>query len=59
MTDASDASDDLKGGWKDRFLDAIKHLHEAIDLIEDIDSEMLLSGQLKDRVDTILVHRRS
>jgi hypothetical protein len=45
--------------WQARFLDAVKELHKALDVIEAIDSEIVLQGQLKDLVDEILMHRRS
>jgi len=43
--------------WKFACLTALKQLHEALDVIEAIDSECLLPPQLKDLVDEALAHR--
>ncbi len=45
--------------WKLNCLSALKLLHEALDVIEAIDSECLLPGQLKDMVDIALAPRRN
>lgn len=45
--------------WKSHCLAALRQLHEALDVIEAIDSECLLPGQLKDMVDAVLAPRRS
>lgn len=47
-----------RNDWKLHCLTAIKQLHEALDVIEAIDSECLLPGQLKDMVDAVLAPRR-
>lgn len=45
--------------WKLAWAETNKLLHEALDVIEAIDSECLLPGQLKDMVDAVLAPRRS
>jgi hypothetical protein len=44
--------------YKSCFFDTLKMLHEALDVIEDIDSECLLPPQLQDLVDVALAPRR-
>ena len=43
--------------WKAAFFAVLKQLHEALDVIEAIDSECLLTGQIKDMVDVSLQYR--
>lgn len=48
-----------RNDWKSNCLCALKLLHEALDVIEAIDSECLLPGQLKEMVDAALAPRRN
>ena len=46
-----------KVNWESACHAALKQLHEALDVIEAIDSECLLPPQLKDLVDAVLAPR--
>jgi hypothetical protein len=45
--------------WKSHCLAALQQLHEALDVIETIESECLLPPQLQDMVDVVLAPRLS
>lgn len=45
--------------YKVCFFDTLKMLHEALDVIEAIDSECLIPGHLKDLADAALVYRNA